>query len=281
MVVRPATPDDYEAFASLCPQMGSDDPTPSEEIWRSTMVSGTRVAMIGSGVVGYCYFQELADGGYVRNVVVDVAARRRGVGRALMQAAAEELLAHGKTSWRLNVKPDNEAAIRLYEWFGMRTAYAGKAFLLPWRAVAAMPSYGATVKLAGPDRDTVLEDAFTLPRGQLTRSRQTGRTIFEAIADNAPSSILGLADFNPRFPGAFPFRVVDPRVARDLLTAMRALVPDDQAVNLIAEDDEPLAALFMEAGATLRMNILHMVGPLSAATGAGDRGRPAFAPRIE
>ena len=263
IAVRPATAEDYAAFAGLFPQVGSGDPTPSEETWRATMVAATRVATIGDRVVGYCLFQELADCGYIRNVVVDAGARRRGAGRALMQAAAEELRAHGKTTWRLNVKPDNVTAIALYEAFGMQTAYASRSFLLPWRRVADLPAYGATVSVAGTERDVLLEDAFALPRGQLTRSRSMGRTIFEARgAAGEPPPILGVADFNPRFPGAFPFRVVDPRVARDLLTAMRALVPADEAVHLTAEDDEALAALLLEAGATLRFTILHMVGRL-------------------
>ena len=260
--VRAATVDDYATFARLAPQLGSGDPTPNEESWRSSIVKGTRVATVGDQIVGYCFFQELVDGGYIRNVVVDAAARRQGVGRTLMLAMADELRAHGKTTWRLNVKPDNTAAIALYASFGMRVAYAAKSLLLPWRCVADLPSYGAVISVARGERDVPLEDAFALPRGQLTRSRHAGRTIYEAVAADNPASILGVSDFNPRFPGAFPFRVVDPRVARDLLTVMRTLVPTDEAVNLVAEDDEPLAALLLQAGATLRMDILHMVGPL-------------------
>ena len=262
IVVRAATADDYADFARLSPQVGSGDPTPAEEAWRSTMVPGTRVAAIGERVVGYCYFQELTDSGYVRNVVDDAAARRRGAGRALMQATADELRARGKTTWRLNVKPDNAGAIALYAAFGMKAAYLGKAFFLRWRHLADLPSYGATINVAGAERDVALEDAFALPRGQLARSRSAGRTIFEALGAGAPGAILGVADFNPRFPGAFPFRVVDPRVARDLLAAMRALVPADEAVYLTTEDNEPLADLLVRTGATLRMEVLHMVGPL-------------------
>jgi GNAT superfamily N-acetyltransferase len=257
--IRPARSDDYAAFAHLQPQMGSGDPTPGEEAWLSNIAPGTLVATLADKVAGYCFWQEYDDTGYVRNVVVDSTARRMGIGRALMRATAAHLRARGKTSWRLNVKPDNVAAIALYASMGMQTAYAGKAFLLPWRAVASLPSYGAAISVARADRDAALEAAFALPAGQLARSRLIGRTIFEASDSTA---ILGFADFNPRFPGAFPFRVVDPRVARDLLTAMRALVPADDAVNLTVEDDEPLAILFLQAGARLRMEILHMVGGL-------------------
>ncbi len=260
--VRPATADDYAAFAGLAPQVGSGDPTPAADVWTSSMLPGSRVATLGGQVVGYCYFQEYADSGYVRNVVVDQAARRRGVGRALMNAVAQHLRARGKTTWRLNVKPDNVAAIALYTDLGLRAAYTAKAFRLPWQCALGLPSYGAAVRAVDADRDADLEDAFALPRGQLTRSRQMGRTIFEARPADATSPTLGLADFNPRFPGAFPFRVVDPRVARDLLTAMRVLVPNDEVVNLSTENDEALAALLLQVGAILRMEILHMVGPL-------------------
>ena len=44
--------------------------------------------------------------------------RRRGVGRALLEAAVEWARASGVSKLELHVFPYNEAAIRLYESFG-------------------------------------------------------------------------------------------------------------------------------------------------------------------
>ncbi|MEA2699641.1 MAG: hypothetical protein QOI66_3912 [Myxococcales bacterium] len=261
VTLRPATPDDYAAFVRLCPELGTGDPIPAADVWASAIAPTTLVAALADRVVAYCHFQEYDDTVYVRALVVDPTIRRQGTGRILLTAVADRLRAQGKTFWRLNVKPDNVAAIALYSSLGLSPNYLAKSFRLPWSRFHDLPSFGAVVKTLAPDRDVVLEDCFSLPRGQLTVSRRLGRVLFEAVAPEGEAS-LGLAVFNPSFPGAFPFRVVDPRVARDLLAAMRLMVPNDHSVNLVAEDDERLAALLSQAGAVLNLKILHMKGPL-------------------
>jgi ribosomal protein S18 acetylase RimI-like enzyme len=261
VTLRPATPDDYAAFVRLCPELGTGDPIPAADVWASAIAPTTLLAALADRVMAYCHFQEYDDTGYVRALVVDPANRRQGAGRILLTAVADRLRTRGKTSWRLNVKPDNVAAIALYSSLGLRANYLAKSFRLPWSVVDGLPSLGAVVKTLAPDRDALLEDCFLLPRGQLTVSRRLGRALFEAVAPDG-QAMLGLAVFNPSFPGAFPFRVADPRVARDLLTAMRLMVPNDHSVNLVVEDDERLAALLFQAGAVLNLEILHMVGAL-------------------
>jgi ribosomal protein S18 acetylase RimI-like enzyme len=108
--VRRATPDDYPSFSRLFPELLVDDPIPGLEIWASRFVPSTWVATRADQVLGYCYIQEYLDTGYVRNIVVAPVARRTGVGRALMEAAADELRSHGKRSWCLNVKPRGKPA---------------------------------------------------------------------------------------------------------------------------------------------------------------------------
>ena len=50
--------------------------------------------------------------------MVDARARRRGVGRALLEAAVAWARAHDIAKLELHVFPWNEPAIRLYESFG-------------------------------------------------------------------------------------------------------------------------------------------------------------------
>ncbi|HWA71972.1 MAG TPA: GNAT family N-acetyltransferase [Polyangiaceae bacterium] len=101
LVLREATQGDYSAFVRLFPELAVTDPTPSRQAWQTNYVPSTTVACLGAVVVGYCYFQEYEDTGYIRHVVVAPDARRRGVGQSLMQAVGERLRAAGKKTWRL------------------------------------------------------------------------------------------------------------------------------------------------------------------------------------
>ena len=260
-IVRRASADDYPAFARLFPELLVDDPVPSLDTWSSVLAPSTWIAARDGEVLGYCFFQEYADTGYVRNVVVSPNARRGGVGRALMHATAEHLRSRGKGSWRLNVKPSNQAALALYERMGMRAKYSAKSLRLPWAASRALPAGSAVIRDLTPDRDAALESLFDLPRGQLAAARGLQRILLEAISSDGRSSV-GLAVFDPKFPGAFPFRVTELGAVAPLLTAMHQHVPMDEHVNLVAEDDERLADLLGSVGARLRDEILHMEGVL-------------------
>jgi GNAT superfamily N-acetyltransferase len=259
--IRRATPDDYLSFSRLFPELLVDDPVPGPEVWASTCLPSTWVAVRAAEMLGYCYCQKYAESGYVRNVVVAPIARRAGVGRALMQATADELRSHGSSSWRLNVKATNHAALALYARMGMQQKYRSCSFRLSWSALTALPGGDALARPLIDARDATLEALFDLPGGQLASARSLGRSLLEAITPNGDAP-LGLAVFDPKFPGAFPFRVTELRAVTPLLQAMRQLVPTDDYVNLVAEDDERLVALLESVGADLRHEIAHMVGAL-------------------
>lgn len=57
----------------------------------------------------------------VMNVAVDPDVRGRGIGTALFGRLIEEVKTRGATAITLEVRPSNEAAIRLYEKFGLRS----------------------------------------------------------------------------------------------------------------------------------------------------------------
>ena len=117
------------------------------------------------------------------------------------------------------------------------------------------------VEVLTPGRDAAIERHFDIPRGRLAAARAMGRLLFEATSGTGGSAV-GLAAFDPKFPGAFPFRVRDLDAVAPLLSAMRRHVPTDQHVNLVAEDDPRLAELLISVGASLRDEILHMQGPV-------------------
>lgn len=74
----------------------------------------------GGAVVGYIVFWIVHDEVHVLNVATALAARRRGVGRALMEASEEEGRRHGARLSTLEVRRSNEAAIALYLALGYR-----------------------------------------------------------------------------------------------------------------------------------------------------------------
>ena len=87
-------------------------------------IAGTRWvvhAYDGERLIGFA--RALSDGvatAYVGSVMVDPDYRRRGVGRALLAAAAEWGREHGIEKLELHVFPWNEGAIALYEAVGFR-----------------------------------------------------------------------------------------------------------------------------------------------------------------
>jgi ribosomal-protein-alanine N-acetyltransferase len=74
----------------------------------------------GGAVVGYIVFWIVHDEVHVLNVATSLAARRRGVGRALMEAAEEEGRRLGARLSTLEVRRSNSAAIALYLALGYR-----------------------------------------------------------------------------------------------------------------------------------------------------------------
>lgn len=262
VAIRSAEPEDYEVYARLFPELDIGDAVPTRDNWVSNLMPTTSIATREGVAVGYCQYEEFESTGYVRNVVVAPEARRQGVGRQLMAATAQHFRSGGKRSWRLNVKPDNRAAIALYERFGLREQYRAKSLRLAWGAVSVLPTGSATVRVFGPARDPLVEDCFGLPRGQLAANRSSSRVLLEATSA-VNQKPLGVAVFAPAFPGAFPFRVRELHAVSALLATMRTYVPKDEYINLVAEGDPLLANLLLSAGATLRDDIQHMAGELN------------------
>ncbi len=71
-------------------------------------------------VLGYVVFWIVHDEVHVLNVATAIAARRRGVGRALMEAAEEEGRTRGARLATLEVRRSNAGAIALYRVIGYR-----------------------------------------------------------------------------------------------------------------------------------------------------------------
>jgi [ribosomal protein S18]-alanine N-acetyltransferase len=93
------------------------DAYPREEfVWLRHRGSDTfLVARQGTRVIGYIAAFMAGSNGYIASMAVDPRSRRHGIGRALITAVKERLLARGAAALALHVRQANEPAVRLYE----------------------------------------------------------------------------------------------------------------------------------------------------------------------
>ena len=117
-----------EAFARLIPQLSASNPPPSEEELKAIVTSRASVLLIARdpalegtivGSLTLVLFR-IPTGvrAWIEDVVVDGAARGRGVGEALNRVAIERAQRAGAKTVDLTSRPSREAANRLYQRIG-------------------------------------------------------------------------------------------------------------------------------------------------------------------
>ena len=76
------------------------------------------VAVLGEEVVGFAGMQQVLDEGYITNIAVAEACRRKGLGRAMLGALIDHCRESGASFLTLEVRQSNAPAIALYESMG-------------------------------------------------------------------------------------------------------------------------------------------------------------------
>ncbi len=124
--LRPARPADVSRIVDI-EKDGFLHPWSRELIERELGHSWSRIVLAcepdragDERVLGYIVFWIVHDEVHVLNVATAVEARRRGVGRALMEAAEAEGSARGARLSTLEVRRSNAGAIALYRAIGYR-----------------------------------------------------------------------------------------------------------------------------------------------------------------
>jgi ribosomal protein S18 acetylase RimI-like enzyme len=119
------TPEVVEAFARLTPQLSSSNPAPSRQELEEVVGSSTTrllIAKDGDHIVGsltlVLFRVPTGMRAWIEDVVVDEAARGRGVGETLSRAAVEHARSVGAVTVDLTSRPSREAANRLYQRIG-------------------------------------------------------------------------------------------------------------------------------------------------------------------
>nr|HEX4317040.1 GNAT family N-acetyltransferase [Kofleriaceae bacterium] len=259
--IRDATPADYDAYVGLFPELAVDDPIPSRERWVAELLPRTLVAASDGAVVGYLLLEILADTGYVRNLVTAPAYRRGGVGAALMAAARARFVAGELAEWCLNVKPDNVAAIALYERCGLARSFRSTVVRFPRELALPAPAPDLALAPIAPADDRALEGRFGLLAGQLTNARARSQRRTFALRRGADT--VGVCVFSEAHHGAYPLRVASPELGVAFVALLRPLlVAGAPYLQTTADGDEPLVAAYLAAGARRQLEIVHMAGRL-------------------
>ena len=107
--------------------------------------TGICLAAVEDGqVVGYVVCSRYDTVWHVMNIAVDDRLRRQGIARRLLEALFAEADAPGE-QYTLEVRVSNDAAIKMYERFGFRSAGVRRGYyhdnredaLIMWRTVGA------------------------------------------------------------------------------------------------------------------------------------------------
>ena len=119
------TPEIVAAFERLIPQLSSSNPPPTEAELRQIVNSDSTLLLLAEdegvivGSLTLALFR-IPTGlrAWIEDVVVDSAARGKGVGEMLNRFALDEAQRRGATTVDLTSRPTREAANRLYQRLG-------------------------------------------------------------------------------------------------------------------------------------------------------------------
>jgi GNAT superfamily N-acetyltransferase len=257
--VRDATAADYPVFARLFPALEVPDPVPTPEQFEQRMLPHVVVARRGDDALGYAFFRLYGDALHLGHLVTDARARRKGVGRALLEAVRTRARAAGCTRWYLNVKKENVAAIALYSQAGLAREHDAWPFRAEWERLLALPG---TRDASGAPLEPADDDAlsrFFLGRERLNELRGRAGTVLRVLRSGG--EVVAFAAFDPAFPGVYPVAVVSPELAGPMFAALHPHAKHPH-VFVTVERDPRLAEVVRGAGAALLFEIMRMGGVL-------------------
>ena len=124
MHIRTLVEDDIDQIMEL--SLGPVDPAWSKKALEGVLkgiVEGAYLASVGldeatGQVIAYAVASYVSDQGDVQNILVDQSFRGRGLGRQLLQALTDDLVAQGVEAVFLEVRSSNDVAVKLYQSIG-------------------------------------------------------------------------------------------------------------------------------------------------------------------
>jgi GNAT superfamily N-acetyltransferase len=272
VTIRPASPGDYMAYVRLFPELGVDDPTPTEETFRR-MAPTTLFAVDDGAIAGCLVYQRTPPEGFVNQLIVSRDWRARGVGARLMLHAAKIMQAAGCETWALNVKQRNAPARKLYHGMGMCPAHETAVLRMAWGDITALQPLNPDEQICdvtGDKRfDERVETIFAMKPGWLEKLREGGAIVLKLATER--DELTGFAGFRPGFPAVLAFNARDEGCAAGLLQAVMAhRRPLDTEpgcwrrdhVKIIIQRQPELIAVLRRRGAHMQYMLDLMRGPL-------------------
>ena len=131
LTFRQMTQDDADAIAAIeekCFAM----PWKRDDFWREAMneLASYIVGELDGKIVAYAGAWVSFNQAEVMNVAVDPEMRGQGIGTLLFGELIKIVKSRGATAITLEVRPSNEAAIKLYKNFGLRSVGRRKGYYL-------------------------------------------------------------------------------------------------------------------------------------------------------
>ncbi len=129
MDIRRMTEEDLAEVIAI-EQESFSDPWGVED-FRSSLLdekNGYLVAVVDDQIAGYCGCWGIAGEGDIYNVAVKKEFRRQHIGDKLLKTLIQQSVERGITSFTLEVRVSNEAAISLYRSLGFESAGIRKDF---------------------------------------------------------------------------------------------------------------------------------------------------------
>lgn len=124
-IATEVTPELREAMNRLVPQLSKSNPPPTDEALQEMIDSDASILFMArdeTGILGTLtlILFRIPTGirAWIEDVIVDEAARGKGVGRILNEAAIDHAFAHGAITVDLTSRPSRDAANRLYQRIG-------------------------------------------------------------------------------------------------------------------------------------------------------------------
>lgn len=145
--VVPATPADLETVAALEPDGFPGSERWSAQAWADELATADRVVLAAredDHVVGAITVQVVEEVSDLLRVLVDPAARRRGIGTALIAGGVRAARERGARQMTLEVRWDNDAAIACYQRFGFEQLGCRAGYYGPGKDALILKLYDLT-----------------------------------------------------------------------------------------------------------------------------------------
>ena len=125
MIISAARPDDLDAVLVLEEQGFPAAERWSRDSWQAELDNPDRLVLVRHDargqVVGVATFSLVADAADLLRVIVAPDSRGRGIGTSLVRAGMDWAKAVGARRMLLEVRPDNDPAVRTYNKLGFTT----------------------------------------------------------------------------------------------------------------------------------------------------------------